>query len=66
VSQASPAVKSAKIRIYGGYSGSGLLPVGIYSVSNTAWAENTITWNNKPATSFNPITTVFINSTNQF
>lgn len=66
VSQASPTVQSVKIRIYGGYSGAGWLPVGLYTVSNTAWAENAITWNNKPATSFNPLTTIFINSTNQF
>ncbi|MBO9201703.1 MULTISPECIES: PQQ-dependent sugar dehydrogenase [Niastella] len=27
------------------------VPVGVFSVANTTWTENTITWNNKPATS---------------
>ncbi|OQP53515.1 CBM96 family carbohydrate-binding protein [Niastella populi] len=27
------------------------VPVGVFSVANTSWAENTITWNNKPASS---------------
>jgi len=27
------------------------VPVGVFSVANTTWTENSITWNNKPATS---------------
>jgi hypothetical protein len=27
------------------------VPVGVFSVANTTWTENTITWNNKPASS---------------
>jgi endoglucanase len=25
------------------------IPVGVFSVANTSWTENTLTWNNKPA-----------------
>ncbi|WP_423735764.1 DUF7594 domain-containing protein [Chitinophaga caseinilytica] len=36
--------------------------VGAYSVANTTWTENTLTWNNKPATSANPLASVTVNN----
>lgn len=66
VSQASPTVQSVKIRIYGSYSGAGYVPVGIYSVASNAWDEGTITWNNRPATSYYALATAYVTSTAQF
>jgi hypothetical protein len=45
-----PVVNSAKIRVYASridFSPSRI--VSVYGLSNTTWAESTITWNNKPA-----------------
>lgn len=37
--------------------------VGAYSVANTTWTENTLTWNNKPAASASPLATVTVTNT---
>ncbi len=37
--------------------------VGVYSAANTTWTENALTWNNKPATSANPLATVTVSNT---
>lgn len=42
-------VNSAKLRIYARLSSAGTVATTAYAVSNTTWAYNTITWNNKPA-----------------
>ena len=44
---------SVILRVYGKVDGTSVpsVPVGVFSVANTTWTENAITWNNKPATS---------------
>jgi glucose/arabinose dehydrogenase len=44
---------SVQLRVYGKVDLTTVpsVPVGVFSVANTTWTENTITWNNKPATS---------------
>lgn len=66
VSLASPTVQSAKIRIYGSYSGEGYVPVGVFSVASNAWDEGTITWNNSPVNSYYPLATTYVSSAAQF
>jgi len=48
LSTVSP-LSAATLRLYARLSHTGSLPVSIYAVSNTAWSETAITWNNKPA-----------------
>lgn len=45
-------VTSAQVRVYGKVDGTTTpsVPVGLFPVATTTWTENTITWNNKPAT----------------
>ena len=47
----SGAVSSALLRVYGriDLTGTPTVPVAAFAVSNTGWTENTLTWNNKPA-----------------
>jgi glucose/arabinose dehydrogenase len=44
---------SVVLRVYGKVDGTSVpsVPVGVFSVANTTWTENSLTWNNKPATS---------------
>ncbi|MES2775594.1 MAG: PQQ-dependent sugar dehydrogenase [Bacteroidota bacterium] len=43
-------ISSAKIKVYGNLGAAGTaIPVAMYSVSSTTWAEATTNWNNKPA-----------------
>jgi hypothetical protein len=49
------SLTSAKLRAYAQVGDINSLTIDVYSVSNTAWVENSLTWNNKPATSASPI-----------
>jgi hypothetical protein len=55
-------VSNVKVRLYGKLSSNGNLTVSAYGVSNTAWTETGINWNNKPA-SGSLLTTTTVNST---
>jgi hypothetical protein len=57
------ATVSAKIRLYGAPSSSGNIGVSAYSVANTAWAENTITFNTAPASGTTALGNVTVSST---
>jgi hypothetical protein len=48
-SSVAGAVTNARIRLYGSNSSGGSIGMTAYAVSNTAWGESTITWNNRPA-----------------
>ncbi len=61
LSTISGSITSAQIRVYGNLGGAGLIPVGMYSVSNVAWTESAINWNNKPAASATALSTTDIN-----
>lgn len=47
----SGTVTSVQLRVYGKIDGTSVasVPVGVFAVSNAAWTENALTWNNKPA-----------------
>jgi endoglucanase len=44
-------INSVTLKVYGKVDLTTVLsiPVGVFSVANTTWTENTLTWNNKPA-----------------
>ncbi|MEJ7711856.1 MAG: DNRLRE domain-containing protein [Pyrinomonadaceae bacterium] len=44
-------IKSARLRVYGQLTStnSANVPVGVYSVTDTGWDENQLTWSNKPS-----------------
>ena len=46
------SVSTAKLRLYGKLDNADAknIPIEVFGVSSTTWAENTINWNNKPAT----------------
>ena len=44
----SGTVGRAVLRLHGGLSSAGEVPVRIHSVANTAWAENSLTWSTRP------------------
>jgi endoglucanase len=45
-------INSVKLKVYGKVDQTAVasIPVGVFSVANTSWTENSLTWNNKPAT----------------
>jgi endoglucanase len=47
----SGIINSVKLKVYGKVDLTTIItiPVGVYSVANTGWTENSLTWNNKPA-----------------
>jgi hypothetical protein len=58
-------ITSAKVRLFGNIlsAEAASLPVGIYSVANTTWGENAITFNTAPATSAGPLATDTVTGT---
>ena len=64
LSTISGNISSAKIKVYGklGAAGTGI-PVSMYSVSSTTWAEATTNWNNKPAAGATSLATATLTST---
>ncbi len=44
-------INSVTLKVYGKVDLTTVasIPVGVFSVANTSWTENTLTWNNKPA-----------------
>lgn len=60
------AVTSAKLRLFGALSGTtgSTVRTATYGSANTTWAENTLTWNNKPASGSTALAIVtMVNST---
>ncbi len=57
-------ILGAKLRLYGARNSnqSNNINVGVYGVPNTAWNENTITWNNKPAADNELLASAIVNA----
>jgi hypothetical protein len=58
-------VSSATLRVYGKVDLTTVpsIPVGVYSVANTTWTENTLTWNNKPASGTTALASATVTNT---
>ena len=65
LSQVSGTVTSATLRVYGKVDGTTTpgVPVAVFPCTNTGWAENTITWNNKPAAGSSGLDTTTVTNT---
>jgi glucose/arabinose dehydrogenase len=57
-------INNAQIKVYGNLGAAGSIPVGMYSVATTTWAEATINWNNKPAASATALATTTVDDIN--
>jgi PKD repeat protein len=59
------AITSAKLRVFGALSDTSTASVqtSLYSAASTSWAENTLTWNNKPATAATALAGVTVSGT---
>ena len=69
ISAISTDLSSAVLRINGRLNNtqSPSIPVAVYNVTNTSWAENSITWNNKPAAQTTILaTTNVVGTANQY
>lgn len=57
-------VNSVELKVYGkvDLTTVATIPVGVFSVANTGWTENAITWNNKPATGSTALATANVSS----
>ncbi len=57
-------VHSVELKVYGkvDLTTTATIPVGVFSVANTSWTENAITWNNKPATGSTALATANVSS----
>jgi endoglucanase len=57
-------INSVELKVYGKIDLTTALtiPVGIFSVANTTWAENALTWNNKPASGATSLATATVSS----
>ncbi|GAB2816209.1 hypothetical protein GCM10027043_15740 [Ferruginibacter profundus] len=54
-------ISSAKIKVYGNLGAAGTaIPVAMYAVSGTTWAEATTNWNNKPAAAATALATTSV------
>ncbi len=56
LSAVSRNINTVKLRIYAALSAAGSVATSAYSVTDTTWTENAITWNNKPARSASALT----------
>ena len=57
------AVARAVLRLHGGLSSAGDVPVPVHSVTNSAWAESSISWNTRPPRGTTALTTVTVRGT---
>jgi glucose/arabinose dehydrogenase len=57
-------INNAQIKVYGNLGAAGSIPVGVYSVATTTWAEATINWNNKPAAGATALATTTVDDIN--
>ncbi|MFL5731523.1 MAG: PQQ-dependent sugar dehydrogenase [Cytophagaceae bacterium] len=61
------SVASARVKVFGSVNGADLnMPATIYPVSNTAWTEGAITWNNKPVSGAAIVSTVITDATGRY
>ena len=56
-------VERAVLRLNGAIAGAGEVPIAIYPVSNTTWAESTLTWNTQPPAGATALATVRLTTT---
>jgi endo-1,4-beta-D-glucanase Y len=68
LSNVSGNITSVQLKLYGHIEDTRVsnIPVSVFSVSNTTWAENTLTWNNKPATGSSLSTATVLDSTSRY
>jgi glucose/arabinose dehydrogenase len=59
----SGTVGRAVLRLRGGTSSAGDVPVSVHAVANTAWAESGLTWNTRPARGSTPLATATVRGT---
>lgn len=65
--QSVARVNSAKIRMYGrNMDNTASINISCYNIDNDSWAENSITFNNAPATSASAIASAGVNSQGQY
>jgi glucose/arabinose dehydrogenase len=64
-SSVTGTVSSVILRVYGKVDLTTVasVPVGVFPVSNTAWTESALTWNNKPAAGTTALTTANVTNT---
>ena len=57
-------INSVQLKVYGKVDGTTALtiPVGVFSVANTTWTENALTWNNKPASGATALATATVSN----
>ena len=57
-------INSVTLKVYGKVDLTTALsiPVGVFSVANTSWTENTLTWNNKPAAGTTALATATVSN----
>ncbi len=57
-------VNSVELKVYGKVDLTTItsIPVGVFSVANTSWTENALTWNNKPASGSSALATAAVPS----
>lgn len=62
ISSITGTISGVSLKVFGNTQDSrdANIGVGAYSVSTTTWAESTITWNNKPASSSSPLATTTV------
>ena len=59
----SGTVARAVLRLQGGLSSAGSVPVAAYPVANTTWSETGLTWNTRPARGTTALASNTVNST---
>ena len=62
---AADQITSAKVRLFGNLLNTAVtgMPIGLYSVANTAWSETALTWTNQPAAGATPLVTNIVAGT---
>jgi glucose/arabinose dehydrogenase len=56
-------VGRAVLRLHGGLSSAGDVPLAVHSVANTSWSETALTWNTRPPRGTTPLATARVTST---
>lgn len=57
------AISRAVLRLHGGLSSAGSVPVPVHPVANTTWSETALNWNNRPPRGSTALTSATITST---
>ena len=59
----SGTVGRAVLRLHGGLSAAGEVPVTVHAVPATTWSESALTWNTRPARASTPLATLTVKGT---